>query len=129
MKVAISAALFVALATITSSPCAAQDIPGPGKACKADREKFCPGLKPGPELFACMKEHSAELSAECAAARESAKDARKAMQSACKDDAAKLCAGVEKGHGAIAKCLGEHASELSQACAEAMKSRPGAKRA
>jgi hypothetical protein len=34
----------------------------------------------------------------------------------CVDDAAKLCKGVEKGEGRIAKCLKEHEKELSSAC-------------
>ena len=34
----------------------------------------------------------------------------------CMDDAAKLCKGVEKGEGRIAKCLKEHANELSPTC-------------
>jgi hypothetical protein len=36
----------------------------------------------------------------------------------CADDAAKLCKGVEKGEGHIAKCLKEHEKELSSACKE-----------
>ena len=36
----------------------------------------------------------------------------------CMDDAARLCKGVEKGEGRIAKCLKEHANELSPACKE-----------
>ena len=36
----------------------------------------------------------------------------------CRDDAAKLCKGVQPGGGNIAKCLKEHSSELSPACKE-----------
>ncbi len=34
----------------------------------------------------------------------------------CADDAANLCQGMKPGGGAVAKCLKEHASELSPAC-------------
>jgi len=34
----------------------------------------------------------------------------------CAEDAAKLCKGVQQGEGRVAKCLKEHASELSPAC-------------
>jgi Cysteine rich repeat len=38
----------------------------------------------------------------------------------CRDDAARLCQDVKPGRGAIAKCLKEHASELSPACKDNM---------
>jgi Cysteine rich repeat len=38
----------------------------------------------------------------------------------CRDDAAKLCQDVKPGRGAIARCLKEHASELSPACKDNM---------
>ena len=127
MKFAIYAALIGVLA-LGSPPLKAQDMPGPGKACKSDREKFCPGLKPGDgKLGACMKEHAAELSPECAAAVEAGKQARKAIHENCKADIAKFCADATKEHGAIGKCLEGHASGLEQPCADALKSRPGAK--
>ena len=129
MKLAIYATVIAALA-LASPALKAQDMPGPGKACKSDREKFCPGLKPGDgKLMPCMKEHAAELSPECAAAVEAGKEARKAIQANCKADITKFCADAPKERGAIAKCLEGHASELEQACADAVKSRPAAKKA
>ena len=38
----------------------------------------------------------------------------------CAEDAKKFCSGVEKGHGAIMKCLKEHEKEVSPACTTAM---------
>ncbi len=136
MKLGIYAAVIAAFA-IAASPALkaqdmpeAQDMPNPGKPCKSDREKFCPGLKPGDgKLGPCMKEHAAELSPECTAAAEAGKQARKAIRANCKADIAKFCADTPKERGAIGKCLESHASELESACGDAVKSRPGAKKA
>lgn len=47
-------------------------------ACKADVEKYCPGIKPGDgTLKACMKEHRKELSPDC---KKELMEARKAKQ-------------------------------------------------
>ena len=130
MKLAIYATVIAALAVAASPALKAQDMPGPGKACKSDREKFCPGLKSGNgKLGPCMKEHAAELSPECAAAAEAGKQATKAIRASCKADITKFCADTPKERGAIAKCLESRASELEQACADAVKSRPAAKKA
>ena len=129
MNFAIFASVIGVLA-IASPALQAQDMPGAGKACKSDREKFCPGLKPGDgKLGPCMKEHAAEVSPECSAAIEAGKQARKAIHANCKADVAKFCADAAKEPGAIGKCLESHASELEQPCADALKSRPGAKKA
>lgn len=40
--------------------------------------------------------------------------------SPCTADAATLCKDVQKGKGALAKCLKEHESELSPACKDGM---------
>ena len=136
MKLGIYATVIAAFA-IAASPALkaqdmpeAQDMPNPGKPCKSDREKFSPGLKPGDgKLGPCMKEHAAELSPECTAAAEAGKQARKAIRANCKADIAKFCADTPKERGAIGKCLESHASELEPACGDAVKSRPGAKKA
>ncbi len=39
-----------------------------------------------------------------------------AVDRPCKEDAEKLCNGVQPGGGNIARCLKEHSSELSPAC-------------
>jgi hypothetical protein len=100
-----------------------------GKACKADREKLCPGMKPGDgQLGGCLKQHEAELSPECAEARKAGQEARKAIRMNCKADADKFCADAAKDHGGLVKCLASHESEVGQACADALKARPGAKK-
>ena len=43
----------------------------------------------------------------------------------CKADREKLCKDVQPGQGAIARCLKEHESELSEACKAAMQRRGG----
>jgi hypothetical protein len=129
MKFVVYAAVIGTLA-IASSALMAQDAPSPGKACKSDREKFCPGLKPGDgKLGPCMKQHAAELTPECAGAIEAGKQASKQIQANCRADIGKFCAAEAKQRRGIAKCLESHASELEPACADAVNSRPGAKKA
>jgi hypothetical protein len=46
----------------------------------------------------------------------------------CRDDAAKLCAGIEPGGGRLAKCLRGHEAELGEPCKAALAAGgPGAK--
>jgi hypothetical protein len=108
----------------------AQEAEGPAKACKADRDKFCAGLTPGDgKLQACMKEHAADLSAECNAARQAMAEAWKDVRAKCKADAGKFCGDAGEKRGQLVKCLESHKTELDQACADALKERPGAKKA
>lgn len=78
-----------ALAQDAPTPLAPTDPPAGGgriagqlrEACAADVQKFCPGLGPGPERRACLREHRAQLTQTCrdamAAARAAAGVARK----------------------------------------------------
>ena len=43
----------------------------------------------------------------------------------CKEDAARLCPGLEPGKGRIAKCLKEHENEISIGCAKELKKLKG----
>jgi hypothetical protein len=96
--------------------------------CKADREKLCPGIKPGDgKLGECLKQHEAELSSECAAERKERHEAWKEVRANCKEDAGKFCADIEKGQRGLKACLESHMSELGQTCADALKKAPGGK--
>jgi hypothetical protein len=125
MKLALHVTILAALLMVPASFAVAQE--PPGKACKADREKLCPGIKAGDgKLAACMKEHEAEISAECKAARDASRDARKNVRANCKEDTKKFCATAQKDQGGAMKCLQSHASEVSEPCASALKAMPGA---
>jgi hypothetical protein len=124
MKIAFYAPLAAMLLFVSPQLSAAQAA-GP---CKADREKLCPGMKPGDgKLNECLKQHEAELSPECAASRKERQDAWKAVRAACKDDFAKFCKDAPKEDGGKRKCLQSHESELGQACADALKAAQGKK--
>ena len=43
----------------------------------------------------------------------------------CKEDAARLCPGVEPGKGRIAHCLKAHENEISIGCAKELKKLKG----
>ena len=94
------------------------------KACKDDSMKFCKDVKPGDgRITDCLKSHESELSTGCKGNMEKMTKVKEKMtefQNACKDDEQKLCQGVKPGHGAIAKCLKLHESELSAPCKDEM---------
>jgi hypothetical protein len=126
MKLVIIVSAVAAMITFHGQPLSAQE--SERGACKADREKFCADLKPGDgKLGPCMRQHEAELSPQCVAARRSAEEARNNIRATCKAEADKLCADAVKERGGLVRCLESHASEVGQACADALKARPGAK--
>ncbi len=106
-------------------------------ACKADAKKFCSDVKAGGgRLMACLKQHEAELSAECKESREGRKTAVKAarenhkeelkqnnkeIHQACKEDAAKLCPDIKPGGGRIIKCMKGKIDQASEACKKEIK--------
>jgi len=42
-------------------------------ACRADLERYCPNIEPGPRLGECMEQHQNELSSDCKKAHEQIK--------------------------------------------------------
>lgn len=42
------------------------------------------------------------------------------VRAACEADVTKLCAGVQPGGGRIMQCLGQHKTEVSDACKQAI---------
>jgi hypothetical protein len=103
-----------------SGPVTAQESP-----CKKDVQRLCGDVKPGDgRIQACLKAHKDEISQECRdsleAAAEKVRGKLEAVAEACKDDAAKLCPGIEPGEGRILKCLMQHKEELSERCRNSM---------
>ena len=106
-----------------SAEAKAEDVKG---ACKEDVEKFCRDVKKGHgAIVQCLRAHEADLSEACKSARaemnEQIKQRREEIVAACKDDAAKVCADVKPGRGAIAHCLRDHSGQLSEGCKNAMQ--------
>lgn len=102
-------------------------------ACKEDKERLCGDVQPGGGgIMRCMKDHMGELSGDCrefmqkkmqseGAPKDLAGKKKPPMDgwdAACKDDADKLCKGVEPGGGRIGQCLKEHMDEVSAKCKE-----------
>ncbi len=114
---------------------------GPAKqamaACRGDIVALCGGLeKGGGRKMQCLKDNEAKLSAPCKSAIQAVVDNKAAagpklargegrgkVQKACQTDIATVCAGVEKGKGAIARCLKDNAAKLSPTCGQAVTER------
>jgi len=87
--------------------------------CAEEIAKFCKDIQPCRGLLMnCLKEHENELSATCKAKVEGSKKRLEEAQQACSEDIQKFCKDVQPGGGRIARCLKEHACDLSPACKE-----------
>jgi hypothetical protein len=87
--------------------------------CAEEIAKFCKDIEPCKGLLMdCLKEHENELSSTCKAKVEEANKRLEKAQQACAEDIQKFCKDIRPGGGRIAKCLKEHACDLSPACKE-----------
>ena len=88
--------------------------PVPGKACKADLEKACPGIEPGQgRILACLEGKTDQLSQAC---KDDVSKKFNALYKACRADAQKLCPDTEMGGGKLLQCLGDNEKSLSSSC-------------
>ena len=86
----------------------------PGKACKADLEKLCPGVEPGQgRILACIEGKTDQLSQAC---KDDVSKKLDAFYKGCKADADKLCASVVRGEGRVMQCLKDNEASLSKSC-------------
>jgi Cysteine rich repeat len=86
----------------------------PGKACKADLEKVCPGVEPGHgRILACLEGKTDQLSEAC---KDDVSKKLVEFYKACKADTDKLCATVERGEGRVMQCLKDNEASLSKSC-------------
>lgn len=85
--------------------------------CADDIAKFCKDLKPaGGRLLTCLQDRVSDLPATCRKKLEESKQRLKEAQPDCEEDVEKLCKDVQLGAGRLAKCLRDHATELSSMC-------------
>ena len=99
---------------LLAAPVALADGLQPGKACKADLEKVCPGVEPGHgRILACLEGKTDQLSQAC---KDDVSKKLVTFYKACKADAEKLCASVERGEGRVMQCLKDNEASLSSSC-------------
>jgi hypothetical protein len=148
-------AAAVAAPPPAAAPAAAGPDPAKLKAlkftCRGDFRRLCRNVPQGPEAFACLQAHSAQLSTNC---RTSVADLAESMPAgaampapvptavkpapaphppkapvvdaavvlrACKLDLIRHCRGVGVGGGKIMACLAAHEADLGFRCRTAMK--------
>ena len=87
-------------------------------ACRAELERYCPNIEPGPRLGECMEQHQNELSSDCKKAHEQIKASGPMGGGAgysCRADIQKYCTNMEPGPG-LGECLEQHLNDLSSEC-------------
>lgn len=99
--------------------------PVPGKACKADLDKVCPGVEPGHgRILGCLEGKTDQLSQAC---KDDVSKKMTALYKSCRADTEKLCPGVEMGGGRVLQCLADNEASLSKSCKKVW-GKPGSKK-
>ena len=95
------------------------------QACKTEMASLCAATDgKQPRGIRCLTDNQAKLGAECATAIKNARERREKVQTACKADADKLCAGAQPKGGQFVACLRGKQAELSKPCADAIAALP-----
>jgi hypothetical protein len=115
--------LILMLAFTVSAKTWAADMEPEGK-CFAEAKKLCPNLTKGNGLGKCLRAHKSEFSQECQDKGIERKSHLKVAMKDCREDAKKVCAGVERGEGRIVKCLRENTDKLSPSCKAHLEKTP-----
>ncbi|MBM4267615.1 MAG: hypothetical protein FJ144_13545 [Deltaproteobacteria bacterium] len=115
----VCARVVVALAVVFAFAAPARaDVP-----CAADIAKLCKGVPPGGgRIQDCLKQHEAEVSAECKARVDELAKELQLAAAVCRWDIGRLCSGEHPGHGKLAACLKSHENDLSPACKKQLES-------
>lgn len=89
--------------------------------CGADAVLYCPGVeqRQGP-ILKCLARHRDEIAEECRSLIDNFEAKLKRYKEACKPDMARLCPNVPATGGALLLCMGQHRSEASVECQEAL---------
>jgi hypothetical protein len=118
MKTSVLAAAV--LVVLAAGAAKAQD--GKTWPCKADAEKFCKDVKPGEgRIIACLKEHQADLSADCKENGLKRRNEEASSNEPCKADMEKFCKDAKAANGGKMQCMKEHEKDLSEACKARME--------
>ena len=110
----------ISLLALTASTLAvAQDAGGLRAACRADFEKYCSGVGPGPGRRQCLLDNKDKLSADCKTAIDAMQSKAAGAREACAADAQKYCTDAEPGQGRM-KCMMDNKDKLSDGCKAAL---------
>lgn len=101
-------------------------------ACATDLATHCAdvggeGRPRGAARMQCLKQNTAKLTPDCAAAVQQLDDTRRQARQACAADAQAHCATAERGP-ALMQCLVSNVGKLSPACAAAVAELPAGRR-
>ncbi len=100
--------------------------------CSQDIGKFCKDVGPGQAAIRdCLERHESQLSDACKDYEAKLEGSRvewkevvmqqMKVRQACRGDIVKFCNDIKSREGGTAKCLQEHASELSLPCRDAIE--------
>jgi len=85
--------------------------------CAGDVARYCKGVEAGGgRVTACLKEHEAELSAECKEEQQAMIWRTRRAPAECADDVVEFCANVRAVDRRIVRCLLQNEKVISKGC-------------